>query len=114
MKKLFAITIGFLALWVAGAAGLRSGDSVSCGDAGGCCCCDDSAALAPCFCEDDSEFEFPEMAIVAGVALARPVSGDFFVREAPPLVTLLPRWHPALPWHGPPEEMRARLGVWVL
>ena len=114
MKKLFALTVCFLALWVAGAAGLRSGDSVTCGDKGACCCCDDSAALAPCFCEDDSEFEFPEMAIVGGVALAHPVLGDFFVQEARPLVTLLPRWHPALPWHAPPNEKRARLCVWVL
>jgi hypothetical protein len=54
------------------------------------------------------------MAIVEGVALAHPVLGDFFVQEARPLVTLLPRWHPALPWHAPPDEKRARLCVWVL
>jgi len=114
MKRTIAFLACFLATLVLGTADLRRLSPGSCA-ATDFCCCSDPATVDPCICGDPADSNFPEMAAFVGLPHAgAPPAGELQIGETAPLVDLLPRWHPALPWHALPEEVRGRLSVWIL
>jgi hypothetical protein len=114
VKRVFALFACFLATLAAGFADLRSLPADSCGLLDSCCC-SDPATVDPCLCDDHSDTESQEMAAFVGLPnLVAPPAGILLVGENAQLANLDPRWHPALPWHAPPEEKRSRLAVWIL
>jgi hypothetical protein len=69
----------------------------------------------PCLCNDHTDSDFLKMTAIVGLSsLGAPPSEEVQTGETAPLTDLLPRWHPALQWHRPPEEKRARLSIWIL
>jgi len=66
-------------------------------------------------CGDDSDSDLPEMVAAAGLAnLAAPSISELPIQKTASLANLALRWHPALPWHAPPEERRSQLAIWIL
>lgn len=79
------------------------------------CCCADPATVDPCICGEHTDSDFQEFAPFVGLqSLGAPPATDLPISEATCLEELNPHWFPALPWHAPPEEKRARLSVWIL
>jgi len=114
VKRVFALFACFLATLAAGFADLRLLPADSCGLLDSCCC-SDPATVDPCLCDDHSDTESQEMAAFVGLQnLVAPPAGILLVGENAQLANLDPRWHPALPWHAPPQEKRSRLAVWIL
>jgi len=114
VKKSFAFLLCFLATLMLGFADLPQLSPGFCAAAEPCCC-SDPATVNPCVCGDHRDSDFPEMATPAGLpSLGAPPAREVQTGETALLADLLPRWHPALPWHVPPEEKRARLSVWIL
>ena len=114
VKKLVALIACFLATLVLGFADLPR-LSPSCCAVAKSCCCIDPASVASCFCSDHTDSDFPGRAALSGLpSLGAPPVVEVQTGEIAPLADFLPRWHPTLPWHTPPEEKRARLSVWIL
>jgi len=114
MKRVIAFLACLLATLVLGAADLRRLSPGFCA-ATDSCCCSDPATVDPCICGDPVDYDFPEMAAFVGLPqLGVPPAGELQIGATARLVDVLPSWHPALPWHAPPEEERARLSVWIL
>ena len=114
VNRLAAILICFLAILMTGPVEART-VAASCEEAGSCCCCGDGVLPAPCVCAVDESAEVPEIALPGRsriAPLAPPPGLDLI--EAIPHSEITARWYPALPWHAPPAERRARLSVWNL
>jgi len=114
VKRIFVVLACFLATLVLGLADLRLLPTGPCASADSCFC-SDPATVDPCICGDHPAVDFPEMAAFTGLPnLPAPPAEGLRIGEIAPLADLLPDWHPARPWHAPPEEKRARLSVWIL
>jgi len=114
VKKSAAFIACFLATLVLGFADLPQLSPRCCAVAAPCCC-NDPASATSCFCSDHTDSDFPGRAVLSGLpSLGAPPVVEVQTGEIAPLEDLLPRWHPTLPWHTPPEEKRARSSVWIL
>jgi len=114
VKRFLALVVCFLACSVLGLADLPQ-LSPSCCTGADSCQCNDPATVDPCICSDHADSDFPKMAALASLPfLGVSPSSELQTKETAPLKDLLSRWHPALPWHTPPEENRARLSIWIL
>ncbi|MEX1116004.1 MAG: hypothetical protein WEB53_12190 [Akkermansiaceae bacterium] len=114
MTKTLAFLACFLATLVLGSPDLWQHSTGSCAAADSCCC-SEPATVDPCICGEHPASDLPEMAAFTGLPnLGAPNADDILTGEIEALADLLPRWHPAPPWHAPPEKMRARLAVWIL
>ena len=99
---------------VLGFAELRLPSTGSCTTADSCCC-GDPVTVGACVCGDHPASDFPELAGFSGMPnMAAPTAEELLIGGTTSLADLAPRWHPALPWHAPPEEKRTRLSVWIL
>jgi hypothetical protein len=113
VMRVLAFLACFLATLLLGFAELRLHPTDPCEEADSCCC-SEPATVDPCVCGEELGSDFPEIAAGGLSHLAAPPAGALGIGELAPLAELAPRWHPALPWHAPPEERRARLAVWIL
>ena len=114
VNRLAAIFICFLAVLMTGPVNARAVTG-SCEKAGSCCYCGDGVLPGTCVCAADEGAEVPGIALLDHsriTPLAPPPGFDLI--EAISLSEITARWYPALPWHAPPAERRARLSVWNL